>query len=535
MKVKFLSFIAIAAMLMVACEKNNGREEKVDPLTQAEQKEELQEIGLELVDYAGVSNWSDAFTSVVKFVNLMDDKDNDMSAFEHLEGSGLFGTKQSSTDYEWVNYGWVCSYQEPYVHDNSYETEVQLSKIDGKHVLDASKKAWVYTPASEFSIEATVDGQPMSVTAKVEDGSNKLMASYYRDEEVHAWQAYKTGPAMYGQMVHNNQYDYDEFVYETRDNGGNTEYHIYNPVNKQDLGWIAYNDLFTEATQTMIDVPAGEQKTIRGNTTYINMPSSIKASFTDGTSKVADIDFALKYTGAAAGVLDLSADKLEVSGTFEASGYTLKSEHLDFLKDNAVVNYTFSRGKDDIITMEVKESGMSVKRDEYKNERVNGQGEGSSDTWTYTNSGVGYDISTMPQTVEVSIDILGKLQVKGNCDFATLAEISDKITESRSDEATFKSWVGQAEQHFKLDVFYNGGEERSAYIGLEPVQEQGGDGKITWEVVPVIRFTDGSAYAMFEVFFNETDFADLITAISNWEKEAEEFINKALGKGEEIK
>lgn len=534
MKLRFLSLFAIAAMLLVACEKKNGREEaeKVDPLTQAEQKEELEAIGLELVDYADLANWGDAFTSVVNFVKVMEDGSNDMSAFEHLEETGIFGTnKHGDGDNAWENYGWVCDYREPYVRDNREEETIQFSKFNGKYALDASKKAWVYTPATSFSIEADVEGKPVSVTAKIEDGSNKLLASYSKREEVNAWKAYQTGPAMYGQMVHNQQYDYDEFVYESRQNGsGNTEYHIYNPVTKQDLGWITETELLSAATRTMVNVPAGEQKTIEGSTTYIYMPGSIKATFTEASNKLADLDFSIKYTGADASVLDLSSDTFVISGTFEASGYTLKSEHTDYLKDNAQVSYVLSRGKDDIISIDVKEKGLSIKRDEYN--RINGQSEYENTSWSSTSSGVSYDFNTEPETLELTVDVLGKLLLKGTCDYARIARISDEMEKSRDNEATFKSWVGQAEQNFNLEAFYNGSTERSAYLGLEPVQKQGNDGKTSWDVVPVIRFTDGSAYAVFEAFFNETDFADLITAIDNWEKSVEEFMNKLFSKEE---
>ena len=100
MKTKILTLLAIASLFAVACngkqdpddpEKENNEKTYKEPLTQSQQKERLQEIGLELLEYGDISKWGDAVVSVSKLAAVMDG-DYDTSAFEHLEDAGIFGT-----------------------------------------------------------------------------------------------------------------------------------------------------------------------------------------------------------------------------------------------------------------------------------------------------------------------------------------------------------------------------------------------------------------------------------------------------------
>ena len=50
------------------------------------------------------------------------------------------------------------------------------------------------------------------------------------------------------------------------------------------------------------------------------------------------------------------------------------------------------------------------------------------------------------------------------------------------------------------------------------------------QAIPVIRFDDGSAFAMFEAFFNKTDFAALINAFEDWQKSVDNYVSSVLNK-----
>ena len=125
----------------------------------------------------------------------------------------------------------------------------------------------------------------------------------------------------------------------------------------------------------------------------------------------------------------------------------------------------------------------------------------------------------------VESDLLGELQIKGTANIEKLVQCSEKMDEARTSEVEFKSWLGQAEQAMTLQAFYDS-KKCSAHLGLEPEKNQAGE----WTVIPVIRFDDGSAYAMFESFFNKTDFADLIKAIEDWQKSVDSYLSSVLNK-----
>ena len=542
MKLKYLLVISAAAMFAFACEKPvdpenpdkdkqeeiNGDDDKpvdAEPLTQAQQKKRLEEIGLELLDYADLANWGDSFTAIAKFSMLINDEQYDKSAFSNI---GELGERQEQANYkgEDDNYGRYCNYSKPYDHKMVSSYTTQLSRACGKFVLNQTKKAWEYTADSSLSAEAEMEGKTLLAKAAITEYPDPLLTneSYQKDET--SWVAYKTGPAMYGHVVHNDQNDYDEWVYDSRTNAQNeTEYHFYNPITSQDLGWYPEYVFWgenSEAFRTMVDVPAGERKFTENHSEYIYLPKTVKATFTEDTAKAFDFNLDIDYKGAKAGVFDPTADQLSLSGDVLFGGYLLTFDKIGYLQDDSEISYKLTNGETSLLKMDIKAKGfkLAAKENKYENSYKD-----ETFTNSYVSSHTDYEIDAMPGEMEVSLDLLGKIQLKGSCDFEKLYAISDKINESRQDEALFKSWVGQAEQNFSLDVFFDRSINRSAHIGLEPIK----DGEY-WTVVPVIRFEDGSAYALFEVFFNEIDFADLITAEGNWQKSVEEFLNQYFEK-----
>lgn len=532
MKTKILTLLAIASLFAVACngkqdpddpEKENNEKTYKEPLTQSQQKERLQEIGLELLEYGDISKWGDAVVSVSKLAAVMDG-DYDTSAFEHLEDAGIFGTNKEIPSTSQTNYGWWCDYRQSSTQEFSDESVIQLSKINGRHILNTSRNAWEYTPASDFSLEAEVDGSKLACTAKFEeyDSMGKLLVNSSYSESGSSWEAYKTGPAMYMNWI-TDEYGntYQDAVTRTGKDGA-TEYHFYNPVTMADLGWMSEQQIYSDfdAFSNSISVPAGKHVFISRSESYIYMPRKVSATFSDGSSKVADMNIDIKYNGTAAGTLDISADKIGIDFGLSASGYTLKSEKVDYLAESAEVAYVFSYGDKDIIKMNVSEKGASIEKSEIDDKYENNYDGFAS---YQISRGTEYNVKNMPSSVTVEADILGELQISGEADIAKLVEISGKLDENRESEATFKSWVGQAEQCLKIDVFYDNSTERSAYLGLEPVKNDN-----EWDVVPVIRFADGTSYAVFEVFFNENDFADLILAIQAWEEKVDEFMETVM-------
>ena len=251
------------------------------------------------------------------------------------------------------------------------------------------------------------------------------------------------------------------------------------------------------------------------------MPQSITASFIKGGDSVGDLDVTIDYKPASAGTLDIAKDQVDVSFSFSAAGYTLKTKKLNYLSDGAEASYIFSYGKKDILTMTAVEQGFKLSSEKKENKSENDNGNGYKNG--YINTSTTYDVSSMPKSVEISLDLLGELQIKGTADVEKIVECSAKMEEARNNENEFKNWLAQAEDAIKVQAFYDS-KKCSAYLGLEPEKNESGE----WNVIPVIRFEDGSAFAMFEDFFNKTDFADLIQAFENWQKSVDNYISSVL-------
>ena len=130
---------------------------------------------------------------------------------------------------------------------------------------------------------------------------------------------------------------------------------------------------------------------------------------------------------------------------------------------------------------------------------------------------------TIPGEVELAIDVLGKLQIKGTADMAALVENTNKAFDEAKTDDEFKSYVAAAEQNMNLAAYFDGGTMAQATLGLEPDKETI-DGRSRLVIVPVLRFADGTSYAVFQTFFNPDDFKTLVEAAENWAEGVEKYL-----------
>ena len=115
----------------------------------------------------------------------------------------------------------------------------------------------------------------------------------------------------------------------------------------------------------------------------------------------------------------------------------------------------------------------------------------------------------------VKLDILGKIQVQGTVsDVRKFADYLDEAKHNNTNEATYKSYINQANALTDINLFYNGTSVKQAMVKLEPFMDETWYGT-TWTVEPVINFYDGSSYSTFKAFFNEKDFRKTIDAFKS--------------------
>lgn len=121
----------------------------------------------------------------------------------------------------------------------------------------------------------------------------------------------------------------------------------------------------------------------------------------------------------------------------------------------------------------------------------------------------------------VKVDVLGKVQMQGTLtDVRSFANSLDDAEANDENENKFKQYINKANSLADVNLFYDNSSTKQAKVTLEPFEEKDYYGSY-WTVEPTINFNDGSSYS-FDVFFNKTDFKEVIDA---YEKLCEDYEN----------
>ena len=109
------------------------------------------------------------------------------------------------------------------------------------------------------------------------------------------------------------------------------------------------------------------------------------------------------------------------------------------------------------------------------------------------------------QNAVVKIDILGEVQIQGTVqDLEKYLDCLNSATDNDTDEATFKSFINQANSMMDINVYYDNKSTKQASLMMRAF-DYDYDGHSVWYDDPVICFPDGSGYSL-ETFFSEEDF-----------------------------
>lgn len=512
MKFKSISILAFAALAVIACEKNP--EDKA-PLTQDEQKEKLNSVAIELLDYADAANWSDAVTSMTNFIAIFEDDEYDKSALDNLKSK-----EEDDDEEEFPGYGYFCNYIKAGEFETIDSKTIALSDYKGKYTLDQEKKAWVYTPSNALSFAAEYNGESYTVNATFKDTEDKLRISSDTDEYGRTWEEFQTGPAQYMVKKHNEDYNYDYYEPESRTNNDITEYHFYNPFDNTDLGWISATEIYNDraAFESRYTVPAGTHVDREIEETYLAIPSSIEAEFSTAAGKVASISAKFSHKSAEKGIFDITKDQISAEVSLTAADYTLSINKFDYLSSAGEIDCVFSYKGNDILRLNITEAGASLTEKVAERHSENDLGNGVK---TFTNRRrIKYDAdaSNIPTTATIDADILGQIQIKGQAD---IESIMTAIQESKSikDEAAAKAWAKKVEQYFDLDVYFDNSKNVSASLGIEVVKNDE-----AYKAIPVIRYPDETEYTAASDFFTLGNFAESIAAALKWYDNAKKFI-----------
>ncbi len=233
----------------------------------------------------------------------------------------------------------------------------------------------------------------------------------------------------------------------------------------------------------------------------IGVPEKIVVTLTQGGSQVVKttVSIDLSVTGEE---FDISKNSLTVSALVELNnGYKFDCSQVAYTANSkASAKFTMTKNGTALVTAAVAGdiSGIpSCNVSAFSSENFNPDKYNTDDA--------------NAKNAYVKLDILGKVQMQGTIsDIRKYAEYLDQADMNDDNEASYKSFINQANGLTDVNLFYDGKATKQATVKLEPFVDESWNGTTWWTAEPVIHFYDGTSYSTFEAFFNETDFKNVI-------------------------
>lgn len=190
---------------------------------------------------------------------------------------------------------------------------------------------------------------------------------------------------------------------------------------------------------------------------------------------------------------NFSSNNLDVTAKIVINEkYTIDVSKVKYVANGeASASFTISNG-----------SSVLVRGDAYANSRVSNPSYGNIDVQSLTD-------------INVTVDILGRVQLKGQCNNGIgLKDAIKDADDHRYDEDAYKDALRRANSLFKAQTFY-GDETVRANMEFDAYAKSRYGSQTRWEYKPIIIFTsDNSRYA-FEDYFTGAQFPTLWESIKD--------------------
>ena len=225
----------------------------------------------------------------------------------------------------------------------------------------------------------------------------------------------------------------------------------------------------------------------------IYIPASSTLSIAKGNDVIGSLEIRLSPKDLDGDYFITEADAISVSYTMKVGAYTFDLSQADYATDKAAVSAKILKGKQLII-------GVSLSA-EYAFEEINEEGR------------TGIDVTAA--SAKAMVDLAGKTQIRFSLpDGMKLEAATKKVSEAQrqGDGDAFKAALAELEKLYGFGVYYDGKKTLQATLGYEAVYDE--ELKY-WDANPVIRFADGTSYAV-EDYFSEDNFGKLSTEIMSW-------------------
>lgn len=218
---------------------------------------------------------------------------------------------------------------------------------------------------------------------------------------------------------------------------------------------------------------------------------SLKKNGQDYLTSTTTFDLSISEDG-----VDIAKDRVAVTTTVEVQGIKLILDKCSIDAVTGKFEQSVKLYKDDKFIYSVKSSAV-------------GSVDVEEELWSAKN-------------INVEIDLLGSMQIKGTCpDANSIASIIDN-----ADPQSEKDWdriVNNVNTKYNLNVYFNGSSTSQAIINLEARWNDG-----SYWTEPAIEFNDGSRYLLYE-YFTESNFSGTIEEAESFVEKYERLIERYFG------
>ena len=271
----------------------------------------------------------------------------------------------------------------------------------------------------------------------------------------------------------------------------------------KDLKTVFLGEWFDTYYDYVYDEYSYEYKEVEGEEAYhvtVEIPKSLTFNVTREGQFVATVTLKFDYSISEGGV-NREKDRINVEAEIKIDDLVMTLEQASVNAETGDIKYSQSLKKGELFIVSQKlSSNMTL---EYEEE-----------------DGSVVEAGIKEATANVDFNLLGELQLKGSCtDLRQLVEILD---ESFDSERQCERAAENATELIDINVYYDCQSTVQARIEFEPVSEY--DEYLGYEslwIEPVIVFEDGSRY-LFEKYFKERDFRDLIENFEDFVLDYEE-------------
>lgn len=217
---------------------------------------------------------------------------------------------------------------------------------------------------------------------------------------------------------------------------------------------------------------------------------------------VVDLSFVRRFNEAG---VNITTDCFQVIATITIDGHSVVIDKTgyDAASGKAGVSYTLKKDSEVIIS--------AVATADVKVELVteNEEWEGGYDSYIYPEFNLAKDF-------DIYVDILGQIQIIGKCtDGVAVSEYINNFYDAETDTQAERA-IDNINNYIDLGLYYDKSVTRQAEIIMDYYLETNDYDDFTWyELEPVIRFPDGSKYAFYE-YFDEDSFAGVTNSFELW-------------------